>query len=157
MRARAAAGQRAAGGEHEPRRATPKEEIGVIDSAAGATAGSVQEQEKALRRRFLSLALGDDPVYSMPVWTWRLGGALLVAVPNEPYSVFQVELRRRFSGMPVLVLGVTNGTTGYLSPEATYGTGLYQEQQSPFAPGCLEQSIEFAAGELEELRQNEGQ
>ncbi|MBA3329870.1 MAG: hypothetical protein H0T39_03180, partial [Actinobacteria bacterium] len=46
----------------------------------------------------------------------------------------------------------TNGTTGYLSPEQTYGTGLYQEQQSPFAPGCLEQSIEFAADALEELR-----
>lgn len=129
-----------------------KEEIGVIDSAAGATPDSVQEQEKALRRHFLELALGDDPVYSMPVWTWRLGGALLVAVPNEPYSLFQVELRRRFSPTPVLVLGVTNGTTGYLSPEETYGSGLYQEQQSPFAPGCLEQTIEFAAAELEELR-----
>jgi len=129
-----------------------KEEIGVIDSVAGATPDSVQEQEKALRRRFLSLALGDDPVYAMPVWTWRLGDALLVAVPNEPYSVFQIELRRRFPGTPVLVLGVTNGTTGYLSPEETYGTGLYQEQQSPFAPGCLEQTIEFAVDALHELR-----
>ena len=131
-----------------------KEEVGVVDSLAGATPDSVQEQEKALRRRFLSLALGDDPVYAMPVWTWRLGGALLVAIPNEPYSVFQVELRRRFAGTPVLVLGVTNGTTGYLSPEQTYGTGLYQEQQSPFAPGCLEQSIEFAADALAELRES---
>jgi len=129
-----------------------KEEIGVVESLAGASSDSGQEQEKALRRRFLSLALGDDPVYAMPVWTWRLGGALLVAVPNEPYSMFQVELRRRFAGTPVLVLGVTNGTTGYLSPEQTYGTGLYQEQQSPFAPGCLEQSIEFAADALHELR-----
>ncbi len=129
-----------------------KEEIGVIDSAAGATSDSVQEQEKALRRHFLQLALGDDPVYAMPVWTWRLGGALLVAVPNEPYSLFQLELRRRFSPTPVFVLGVTNGTTGYLSPEETYGSGLYQEQQSPFAPGCLEQTIEFAANALEELR-----
>jgi hypothetical protein len=91
----------------------------------------------------------------MPVWTWRLGGALLVAVPNEPYSVFQVELRRRFAGTPVLVLGVTNRTLGYLSPEETYGTGLYQEQQSPFAPGCLEQTIEVAARALDELRPQE--
>jgi hypothetical protein len=42
---------------------------------------------------------------------------------------------------------------GYLSPAETYGTGLYQEQQSPFAPGCLEQTIDVAAGALEELRQ----
>ena len=88
----------------------------------------------------------------MPLWIWRLGEALLVAVPNEPYSVFQVELRRRLAGTPLLVLGTTNRTMGYLSPEETYGTGLYQEQQSPFAPGCLEQTMEVAAGALEELR-----
>jgi hypothetical protein len=129
-----------------------KETLGVVDSLSSAAPDSIQEQEKALRRRFLSEALGDSPVYAMPVWAWRLGGALLIAVPNEPYSVFQVELRRRFSGTPLLVLGVTNRTMGYLSPEETYGTGRYQEQQSPFAPGCLEQTIEAAAGALEELR-----
>ena len=129
-----------------------KEEIGVVESLSGATPDSVQEREKALRRRYLSEALGDSPVYEMPLWTWRLGGALLVAVPNELYSVFQVELRRRFAGTPLLVLGVTNETMGYLSPEETYGTGLYQEQQSPFAPGCLEQTIDVAVGALEKLR-----
>jgi hypothetical protein len=129
-----------------------KEDIGVVESLSGATPESVQEQEKALRRRFLSEALGEDPVYAMPVWTWRLGGALLVAVGNEPYSVFQVELRRRLAETPVLVLGVTNRTLGYLSPQETYGTGLYQEQQSPFAPGCLEQVMEVASIALEELR-----
>ena len=118
----------------------------------GATPDSIQEREKALRRRFLTQALGDGPVYTMPLWIWRLGEALLVAVPNEPYSVFQVELRRRFAGTPLLVLETTNRTMGYLSPEETYGTGLYQEQQSPFAPGCLEQTMEVAASTLAELR-----
>ena len=127
-----------------------KEELGVVESLSAPD--SVQEQEKALRRRYLAEALGDEPVYEMPLWTWRLGDALLVAVPNEPYSIFQVELRRRFAATPLLVLGVTNRTLGYLSPEETYGTGLYQEQQSPFAPGCLEQAIEAAAAALEELR-----
>jgi hypothetical protein len=127
-----------------------KKDIGVVDSLS--TPDSVQEREKALRRRFLTEALGDSPVYAMPIWTWRLGGALLVAIPNEPYSALQVELRRRLADTPVLVLGVTNRTLGYLCPEATYGTGLYQEQQSPFAPGCLEQTIEAAAQALEELR-----
>ena len=80
------------------------------------------------------------------------GWALLVAVPNEPYSVFQIELRRRFAGTPLLVLGVTNGTLGYLRPRRPTAPGLYQEQQSPFPPGCLEQTIEVAASALEELR-----
>jgi hypothetical protein len=127
-----------------------KEELGAVASLSAPD--SIQEQEKALRRRYLSAALGDDPVFEMPVWTWRLGEALVVAIPNEPYSVFQVELRRRMAGTPLLVLGVTNRTMGYLSPEDTYGTGLYQEQQSPFAPGCLEQTIEAAAAALEDLR-----
>ena len=45
----------------------------------------------------------------------------------------------------------TNGGVGYLPPRETYGSGRYQEQQSPYAPGCLEQSIEAAADALSEL------
>jgi hypothetical protein len=88
----------------------------------------------------------------MPLWAWRLGEALLVALPNEPYAVFQVELRRRFAGTPLLVLMTTNGGVGYLPPRETYGTGRYQEQQSPFAPGCLEQTIDAAAEVLAQLQ-----
>ena len=109
------------------------------------------EAEKAMRRRFIQAALGDDPVYQMPLWAWRLGDALLIACPNEAYSQMQTELRARFPHNPVLVLGCTNGTVGYLPPRDRYGSGLYQEQQSPFAPGCLEQSIEAAAAALEAL------
>ena len=81
----------------------------------------------------------------MPLWAWRLGDALLIACPNEAYSQMQTVLRARFPRNPVLVLGCTNGTVGYLPPRDRYGSGLYQEQQSPFAPGCLEQTIETAA------------
>ena len=88
----------------------------------------------------------------MPIWLWRLGEALLVALPNEAYSVLQVELRRRFAGTPLLVLGITNGTLGYLSPRESYGSGRYQEQQSPYRAGCLEETIEAAARGLDELR-----
>ncbi len=128
-----------------------KEDLGVVESLSGATPDSPQEREKALRREFLRLALGDGPVHRMPLWAWRLGEALLVAVGNEPYSVFQAELRRRFTGTPVFVLMTTNGGVGYLPPRETYGSGRYQEQQSPYAPGCLEQSIEAAADALSEL------
>ncbi len=88
----------------------------------------------------------------MPLWAWRLGEALLVAVGNEPYSDFQIELRRRFAGTPLLVLMTVNGGVGYLPPRDTYGSGRYQEQQSPYAPGCLEEAIEAAAGALSKLR-----
>jgi hypothetical protein len=111
----------------------------------------IAEAEKAMRRRFIQVALGDDPIHQMPVWLWRLGDALVVASPNEAYSRLQTELRARFARQPILVLGCTNGTLGYLPPRETYGSGLYQEQQSPFAPGCMEQTIETVAQALETL------
>jgi hypothetical protein len=129
-----------------------KEVLGVVDSLSSATPDAIQEQEKALRRHFLDVELGDSPFHQMPVWLWRLGDALLVAVPNECYSQFQLELRQRFAGTPLLVLNMTNGTLGYLPPREAYGSGTYQEQQSPYAPGCLEQTIEAAAAALEKLR-----
>lgn len=129
-----------------------KEDIGVVESLSSSTPDSPQEREKAMRRELLRLALGGDPVHRMPIWAWRLGEALLLAVPNEPYSVFQVELRRRFAGTPLLVLMTTNGGVGYLPPRETYGSARYQEQQSPYAPGCLERSIDAAADALEPLR-----
>jgi len=125
-----------------------KEDLGVVESVTGATPDSPQEKEKALRREFLRLALGDGPTHSMPLWAWRLGEALLVAIGNEPYSLFQRELRARFPGTPVFVLMTTNGGVGYLPPRETYGTGRYQEQQSPYAAGCLEQSIAEAGDVL---------
>jgi hypothetical protein len=128
-----------------------KDEPAVVESLTDATPDSVQEREKALRREFLELALGEGPTHRMPLWTWRLGEALLVALPNEAYSDFQVELRRRFAGTPVLVVTTTNGGVGYLCPRETYGSGLYQEQQSPYAPGCLEDAIEAAAEALSGL------
>ena len=70
-----------------------KEDLGVVESLSSSTPDSPQEREKALRREFLRLALGDGPAHAMPLWAWRLGEALLVAVGNEPYSVFQSELR----------------------------------------------------------------
>jgi hypothetical protein len=129
-----------------------KEDLGVVESLSSSTPDSPQEREKARRRELLRLALGEGPVHRMPLWAWRLGEALLVAVPNEPYSVFQVELRRSFAGTPLFVLMTTNGGVGYLPPRETYGSGRYQEQQSPYAPGCLEQAIEAAAEALEPLR-----
>jgi hypothetical protein len=124
----------------------------VVESLTDATPDAVQEREKALRRRFLEIALGDAKVHRMPLWTWRLGEALLVALPNEAYSGFQVELRRRFEGTPLLVSTTTNGGVGYLCPRKSYGSGLYQEQQSPYRPGCLEDTIDAAAVALTELR-----
>ena len=134
-----------------------KEDIGVVESLSGATPDSVQEREKALRRRFLAQALGDGPVHDDAALDLaarrraarRGSQRALLGVPGRAAATLRRDARCSCSAM-------TNRTMGYLSPEETYGTGLYQEQQSPFAPGCLEQTIEVAAPTLAELRR-EGQ
>ena len=53
-----------------------KDEPAIVESLTDAKPDAVQEREKALRRAFLELALGDGPTHRMPLWTWRLGEAL---------------------------------------------------------------------------------
>ena len=128
-----------------------KENIGVVESAPDATPDSVQEREKALRRRFL--VRHSETIPSTRCRSGSGGSA------RRCWLLFQTSPTRlpgRAAAAPrrdavLLVLGTTNRTMGYLSPEETYGTGLYQEQQSPFAPGCLEQTM-IAAAALEEVR-----
>lgn len=107
--------------------------------------------ERLERLLILRQDLGTSETYLMPLWIWRLGEAVAVAIPNEPYSLLQRSLRQTFSGNAVVVMGVTNGTLGYLVPRELYSTGRYQEQQSPFLPGCLEATIEAAARGISEV------
>lgn len=123
-----------------------KEDLPTRDAILAEIAGGVDFVDEEILRRKLMLrkALGDGDHYSLPLWIWRLGDAVVVAIPEEPYAVLQEELRAAFPDTPVLVLGITNGGVGYLSPRDTYGSGLYQEVQSPYQPGCLEATIEAA-------------
>ncbi|MDQ6831858.1 MAG: alkaline ceramidase, partial [Chloroflexota bacterium] len=102
------------------------------------------EGERLHRRLNLRRALGETDAHVVPLWFWRLGDAVLVTIPDEPYAVLQQTLRRTFPETPIFVLGVTNGSLGYLCPRDLYGTGRYQEIQSPYQPGCLETTIAAA-------------
>ena len=86
---------------------------------------------------------------ALPLTCWRLGGALLLAVPDEPYNRLQRDVRAAFPGVPVLVLTTTNGGMGYLCPHETYSSGRYQVVQSPYLPGCLEATTEAAIAGLQ--------
>lgn len=128
------------GVELEPKAFASREEL---EAQINRTTDFVEE-ERLRRKLMIRKALGDGATHTMPLWVWRLGAAVLVAVPEEPYAVMQQSLRQRFPDTPVWVLGVTNGGLGYLPPRETYGTGRYQEVQSPYRPGCLEDTIDAA-------------
>lgn len=108
-------------------------------------------KERIMRSLSIQKALGEGDTHAMPLWFWRLGDAAVIAVPNEIYSSFQENLRAKFPETPLIIMGVTNGTLGYLPPRELYGKGIYQEWQSPYAAGCLEKLTEEAEKGVEDL------
>jgi hypothetical protein len=114
--------------------------------------GDRVEQERLRRKIGIREVMGDGATYDLTLWFWRLGDAVLVAVPEEPYSILQTSLRDRFPENPVLVLAVTNGGLGYLPPRQRYGDDLYQVWQSPYAAGSLEAVMDAAEAGLAALR-----
>lgn len=103
----------------------------------------VRVEREERRRRALASLPGQS--VTVPVRIWRIGDGLLVAQPNEAYSVFQRELRARAKARPVMVLSLAGGPSrGYLPPDATYDheADLYQVWQTPFRRGALETFID---------------
>ena len=109
------------------------------------------ERERLRRRIRQARSVGTSGRWPLPIWTWRLGDSLWVGTMAEPYSRFQQQLRQAFAPRPVVCVNLLNGTVGYLPPAETYQLDIYQAWQSPFAPGCLEKTIQAARDELEQL------
>ena len=102
--------------------------------------GLVKSQHEAL--------LNCGPHYH---WLWPFGGGRgQLCLP--PYHI-QVELRRRFPEL-TLVFSPMSGDlqVAYLLPQDRYGKGLYQEEPSILAAGCLEMLTEAITGRVEELK-----
>lgn len=133
--------------------ALPRKEAPALDWLEREYEATSDRREKEIlqRRNMIQRALGPDSDHHMGLRVWRLGGAGLVATQNEAYSIFQQTLRQRFPQIPLFVLGITNSTVGYMPPQETYGKGIYQEQQSPYLPGCLEKVTESATEGLARL------
>jgi hypothetical protein len=108
-------------------------------------------RERLRRRRNVRRAVGDDPCYRLPFWTWRIGDALLVGSRVEAYSQLQRQLRARLSDRIVVCGHVVNGSIGYLPPADRYDEDIYQVWQTPFARGCLELTTEAMFRALQEL------
>lgn len=77
---------------------------------------------------------------------YRLGDAIWLTRGGEPDSTLQTELRRRFPNRTILCLsplGICTWPT--CCRGIAYGLGLYQEEPSIPAPGCLEVLIDAIA------------
>lgn len=105
-------------------------------------------------RRWLA-RLNDIPdSSSMPLYysAFRMGDAIWITCGGEPYNTIQVELRRRFPEFTILFSPVSSDLqVAYLLPQDRYGQGLYQEEPSILAPGCLETLTTTIADHIQEL------
>ncbi len=105
------------------------------------------EQMNRRIHRLSSLPAGK--VFPYRVNLWRLGDALWVLVPGELYQTFQVTLRKRFPGQPIIVATLTGDwQPGYVPMASSYGYGIYQDLIACVGPGSLEVLIENLAREI---------
>lgn len=116
----------------------------AADAAGDVTAARDAGARAERARRWLARLEGvAGPTYTFHFSVHRFGDAVWVTCGAEPYSLLQVELRRRFPDQ-ALVISPLNGDfqVAYLLPRDRYGRGLYQEEPSSLAPGSLELLID---------------
>ncbi|MBI2952164.1 neutral/alkaline non-lysosomal ceramidase N-terminal domain-containing protein [bacterium] len=124
------------------------------DAAGDAVAARDYGARAERARRWLARLtdLPDGPTCPVQFSVHRLGDAAWVTSGGEPYNALQVELRRRFPALILLFSPLASGLqVAYLLPADRYGKGLYQEEPSPLAPGCLEALTEAIAEKIEEI------
>lgn len=117
------------------------DEIRVRDARA-----MVERMTRGLSR-IRHLPPGDEYPYAIDIL--RVGDAVWLNLNGEHYNRLQREIRRRFEGTPIIVGTLANGSgISYVLDSDSYGKGLYQENVSVLAKGCLEKLIEALAKEL---------
>lgn len=104
-------------------------------------------QRRLLHRRSMSEGDSETRIHHL----WRLGEIFFVSVPDEAYSELQMTLRETLGAAPLFIATLTNGSRGYLAPQALYQANSYASDQSPFAEGCFERTVECLRAELSKL------
>ena len=112
--------------------------------------GARAERCRRWMGRLELLPAGEAFPYRFSVY--QFGDAVWVTCSAEPYSWLQVELRRRFPDLTLLVSSLAGDTqVAYLLPREDYGKGLYQEEPSSLAAGCLEVLADAITHRIEEV------
>ncbi len=81
----------------------------------------------------------------------RLGEVFLVANAAELYTSLALDLRNRWDGKPLFILGYSNGAIGYLPDEHDIGLHSYAADQSPKFTGQFPFTAESGHAMVREL------
>jgi hypothetical protein len=122
------------------------------DRIAARDYGARGERARRWQERIKYMPETDGATYPLHFSVYRMGDAVWVMCGAEPYSIIQVELRRRFPDVAILFSSVTSDfSAAYLLPKDRYGQGLYQEEPSILAPGCLETLTDAIAHQVAQV------
>lgn len=131
---------------------TRKEEEALAQGDQLATRDCRARAERARRWLARLQDLPAGPTFPLHYSVYRLGDAIWVGCGAEPYTQVQTQLRRRFPHRPILLSPLCSDLqVAYLLPRDRYGKGLYQEEPSSLAPGCLELLTEAIAAQIAAL------
>ena len=96
--------------------------LAEVEHEDGGPGGEKQKRRALLEQALRHKAKIDDYYASdgenVRCWVWQLGDVFWVATHGEPYSDFQVEIRKQVpAGVRVVVMPMTNGsmTPGYVN------------------------------------------
>ena len=96
--------------------------------------------------------LPSGSTFSLDCSVYRLGNSVWVTTGGEPFHWLQEELTRRFPQLTILVTPLSgNLQAAYLLPQSDYSRGLYQEEPSLPAAGCLEQLCDALTDEIKRV------
>ncbi|HCK10684.1 MAG TPA: hypothetical protein DHW45_12470 [Candidatus Latescibacteria bacterium] len=120
------------------------------DKIAARDLGARAERCRRWMGRLETLPEGKTFPYHFSVF--QFGDAVWVTCSAEPYSWLQIELRKRFPDLTLMVSSLAGDhQVAYLLPRKDYGKGLYQEEPSSLAPGCLEALADAITARIEEV------
>ncbi len=90
--------------------------------------------------------------YPYEVSLWRLGDAIWIGLPGEPYNLIQRALRARHPHRAIVVMALAGGWgPSYLPTQEVYGTNIYQESIAVVEPGSLERIVDEVSVAMESL------
>lgn len=120
------------------------------DPTAARDFGARAERARRWIQRLRSLPAGPDYAFGFTVR--QMGDAFWVSCGGEPYNIIQRELRAAFPDHPIIFTVLAGElSVAYLLTAESYGKGLYQEEPSILAAGCLEKLTEAVKESIEEL------
>lgn len=80
----------------------------------------------------------------MPLQAIRIGSAVLLAVPGEPFVQLGLAIRESCRDRQVFVVGYANGAWGYIPSRSAFDQGGYEVETSIFAEGVGEALVRGA-------------